>query len=73
EEKDRMTLTGVGGAFGGREDLSMQIHASLLARGTADAHAAALLGAAPEYARLLASVAASGAAHAYLLTDGGRA
>ncbi|MFG2644591.1 hypothetical protein ACGFYP_26890 [Streptomyces sp. NPDC048370] len=44
-----------------------------LARGTADAHAAALLGAAPEYARLLASVAASGAAHAYLLTEGGRA
>ncbi|MER6913413.1 molybdopterin cofactor-binding domain-containing protein [Streptomyces sp. NPDC000594] len=31
EEKVRMTLAGVGGAFGGREDLSMQIHASLLA------------------------------------------
>ncbi|MBA0052111.1 xanthine dehydrogenase subunit D [Streptomyces sp. AJS327] len=31
EEKVRMTLSGVGGAFGGREDLSMQIHASLLA------------------------------------------
>ncbi|MGW6568807.1 hypothetical protein [Streptomyces sp. NPDC054975] len=44
-----------------------------LARTTADAHAAALLGAQPEYARLLASVAASGAAHAYLLTEGGRA
>ena len=27
----RMTLAGVGGAFGGREDLSMQIHAALLA------------------------------------------
>lgn len=26
-----MTLSGVGGAFGGREDLSMQIHACLLA------------------------------------------
>ncbi|MFE1435126.1 xanthine dehydrogenase subunit D [Streptomyces griseoaurantiacus] len=31
EELVRMTLAGVGGAFGGREDLSMQIHASLLA------------------------------------------
>ncbi|MEV0260127.1 xanthine dehydrogenase subunit D [Streptomyces sp. NPDC050617] len=31
EDKVRMTLSGVGGAFGGREDLSMQIHASLLA------------------------------------------
>ncbi|WP_329578296.1 xanthine dehydrogenase subunit D [Kitasatospora sp. NBC_01250] len=31
EEKVRLTLAGVGGAFGGREDLSMQIHASLLA------------------------------------------
>ncbi|MFC9424222.1 xanthine dehydrogenase family protein molybdopterin-binding subunit [Streptomyces sp. NPDC056987] len=31
EEKVRMTLSGVGGAFGGREDISMQIHACLLA------------------------------------------
>ncbi|GGV30170.1 molybdopterin cofactor-binding domain-containing protein [Streptomyces griseoflavus] len=31
EDKVRMTLAGVGGAFGGREDLSMQIHACLLA------------------------------------------
>ncbi|MFI9784344.1 xanthine dehydrogenase subunit D [Kitasatospora sp. NPDC051984] len=31
EEKVRLTLAGVGGAFGGREDLSMQIHACLLA------------------------------------------
>lgn len=31
EEKVRLTLAGVGGAFGGREDLSMQVHASLLA------------------------------------------
>ncbi|MGP4088883.1 xanthine dehydrogenase family protein molybdopterin-binding subunit [Streptomyces sp. KR55] len=31
ENKVRMTLAGVGGAFGGREDLSMQIHACLLA------------------------------------------
>ena len=30
-EKVRLTLAGVGGAFGGREDLSMQIHACLLA------------------------------------------
>ncbi|MCD0451509.1 xanthine dehydrogenase subunit D [Actinocorallia sp. API 0066] len=30
-EKVRFTLAGVGGAFGGREDLSMQIHACLLA------------------------------------------
>ncbi|MEU9866145.1 hypothetical protein AB0D99_35290 [Streptomyces sp. NPDC047971] len=42
-------------------------------RGTADAHTATLLDAPPEYARLLASVAAAGAAHAYLLTEGGRA
>ncbi|MGW1075148.1 xanthine dehydrogenase subunit D [Streptomyces sp. NPDC002537] len=31
EAKVRMTLSGVGGAFGGREDLSMQAHACLLA------------------------------------------
>ncbi|MBB5121319.1 carbon monoxide dehydrogenase [Streptomyces eurocidicus] len=31
EDKVRMTLSGVGGAFGGREDLSMQAHACLLA------------------------------------------
>lgn len=31
DEKIRMTLAGVGGAFGGREDLSMQIHAAMLA------------------------------------------
>ncbi|MEU7279805.1 molybdopterin cofactor-binding domain-containing protein [Streptomyces sp. NPDC045431] len=31
EEKVRMTMAGVGGAFGGREDISMQIHASVLA------------------------------------------
>lgn len=30
-EQVRITLAGVGGAFGAREDLSMQIHASLLA------------------------------------------
>ncbi|MFN2478869.1 MAG: xanthine dehydrogenase subunit D [Pseudonocardiaceae bacterium] len=30
-EKVRLTLAGVGGAFGGREDLSVQVHASLLA------------------------------------------
>lgn len=38
-----------------------------------EGHTAALLTAPPEYARLLASVAASGAAHAYLLTEGARA
>jgi xanthine dehydrogenase D subunit len=31
EEKVRMTLAGVGGAFGSREDLHMQIHACMLA------------------------------------------
>jgi CO/xanthine dehydrogenase Mo-binding subunit len=31
EDKVRVTLSGVGGAFGAREDLSMQIHACLLA------------------------------------------
>lgn len=35
----------------------------------ADAHTAALVEAPPELARLLASVAAAGAAHVYLLTD----
>lgn len=34
EEKVRIALAGVGGAFGGREDLSMQIHACLLAQRT---------------------------------------
>jgi CO/xanthine dehydrogenase Mo-binding subunit len=34
EEKVRITLAGVGGAFGSREDVHMQIHASLLALGT---------------------------------------
>ncbi|WP_329570171.1 xanthine dehydrogenase subunit D [Kitasatospora sp. NBC_01266] len=34
EDKVRLTLAGVGGAFGGREDLSMQLHASLLAQRT---------------------------------------
>ncbi|MFB6836087.1 hypothetical protein [Streptomyces sp. NPDC056361] len=43
------------------------------ARTAADGHTAALLTAPPEYARLLASVAAAGAAHAYLLTEGARA
>ncbi|GAB2965964.1 molybdopterin cofactor-binding domain-containing protein [Saccharothrix stipae] len=33
-ERVRLTLSGVGGAFGGREDLSMQVHACLLARHT---------------------------------------
>ncbi|MEV4941893.1 hypothetical protein [Streptomyces zaomyceticus] len=42
-------------------------------RTASDAHTAALLTAPPEYARLLASVAAAGAAHAYLLTEGARA
>ncbi|WP_174555167.1 xanthine dehydrogenase subunit D [Actinomadura hibisca] len=31
EEQIHMTMAGVGGAFGGREDLSMQIHAGMLA------------------------------------------
>ncbi|MFF9848326.1 hypothetical protein [Streptomyces litmocidini] len=42
-------------------------------RGASDGHTAALLAAPPEYARLLASVAAACAAHAYLLTEGARA
>jgi xanthine dehydrogenase D subunit len=33
-DKVRITLSGVGGAFGAREDLSMQIHACLLAQRT---------------------------------------
>ena len=33
-DKVRLTLSGVGGAFGAREDLSMQVHACLLARHT---------------------------------------
>src|SRR3954463_12026033 len=31
EAKVRLTMSGVGGAFGGREDLSMQVHACMLA------------------------------------------
>lgn len=31
KDKVRLTLAGVGGAFGGREDLSIQVHASMLA------------------------------------------
>jgi xanthine dehydrogenase D subunit len=31
QDQVRLTLSGVGGAFGGREDLSMQIHACMLA------------------------------------------
>ncbi|MET8437920.1 hypothetical protein ABZV61_35225 [Streptomyces sp900116325] len=38
-------------------------------RRTADAHTATLLKAPPELARLLASIAAAGAAHAYLLAE----
>lgn len=38
-------------------------------RHTADAHTVTLLTAPPELARLLASIAAAGAAHAYLLTE----
>ena len=34
EDKVRLTLAGVGGAFGSREDLHMQVHAALLARAT---------------------------------------
>ena len=34
EEKVRISLAGVGGAFGAREDLSMQIHAAMLAMHT---------------------------------------
>lgn len=34
EDQIKMTLAGVGGAFGGREDLSMQIHAGMLAMRT---------------------------------------
>ena len=34
KEKVRLTLAGVGGAFGGREDLSMHVHACLLAMRT---------------------------------------
>ncbi|WP_406399280.1 hypothetical protein OH805_09370 [Streptomyces sp. NBC_00879] len=41
-------------------------------RRTGDAYSAALLDAEPELARLLASVAAAGAAHEYLLTKGAR-
>ncbi|MFB7591555.1 hypothetical protein [Streptomyces sp. NPDC056169] len=39
-------------------------------RKASEQHTNALLTAPPEYARLLASVAAAGAAHAYLLTEG---
>ncbi|RDG34978.1 hypothetical protein DVH02_27795, partial [Streptomyces corynorhini] len=41
-------------------------------RRTSDAHTGALATASPELARLLASLAAANAAHAYLLTEGAR-
>ncbi|MFE3742972.1 hypothetical protein [Streptomyces sp. NPDC059134] len=41
-------------------------------RRTCDAHTAALMEAPPELARLLASLAAASAGHAYLLTEGAR-
>ncbi|MFE4171945.1 hypothetical protein ACFRR7_07780 [Streptomyces sp. NPDC056909] len=41
-------------------------------RRTADAHTSTLMDAPPELARLLASLAAASAAHAYLLTEGSR-
>ncbi|MEU5404065.1 hypothetical protein ABZ348_32825 [Streptomyces sp. NPDC005963] len=51
------------------EDATAALRALATAeRHTADAHAAALVDAEPELARLLASVAAAGAAHTYLLT-----
>ncbi|MFF2550783.1 xanthine dehydrogenase family protein molybdopterin-binding subunit [Nocardia sp. NPDC058058] len=34
DDQIRMTMAGIGGAFGGREDLSMQIHAGMLAMRT---------------------------------------
>ncbi|WP_239381685.1 MULTISPECIES: xanthine dehydrogenase subunit D [unclassified Frankia] len=34
EDRVRLTLAGVGGAFGGREDITLQIHGALLARVT---------------------------------------
>ncbi|MFD5750625.1 hypothetical protein [Streptomyces sp. NPDC127033] len=41
-------------------------------RRTCDTHTATLMEAPPELARLLASLAAASAAHAYLLTEGPR-
>lgn len=71
-----------GGATGGPSDAASpavpvkpaDALASLAAaeRSLADARAAALLDVPGELARLLASVAAAGAAHAYLLTEGDR-
>ncbi len=44
---------------------------ALAEKRASDAHTAALADAEPELARLLASIAAAGAAHAYLLANGG--
>ncbi|WP_328536366.1 hypothetical protein [Streptomyces sp. NBC_00344] len=52
----------------GREDAVKALAAA--ERRTADTHTAALAGAPPELARLLASIAAASAVHAYLLTAG---
>ena len=41
EERVRLTLGGVGGAFGGREDISLQVHCCLLALATGDRFTAA--------------------------------
>ncbi|WP_274562534.1 hypothetical protein [Streptomyces spiramyceticus] len=54
----------------GRKDALKALAAA--ERRIADEHSAALVEAPPELARLLASVAAAGAAHAYLLIEGDR-
>ncbi|MCP3821160.1 hypothetical protein NLX86_24625 [Streptomyces sp. A3M-1-3] len=62
-------LAGFGDAVPGEPEQALAALAAAERR-TADSRAAALLGAPGELARLLASVAASGAVHAYLLTTG---
>ncbi|AXK35830.1 hypothetical protein DVA86_27570 [Streptomyces armeniacus] len=70
------TTRGRGGGAKNRDGVPADRKEALAAlaaaeRRTADARTKALAGAPPELARLLASVAASGAAHAYLLTGEG--
>ena len=55
-DKVRLTLAGVGGAFGGREDLSMHVHACLLAMHTGSLYGAnAIAALVPEALRVTAA------------------
>ncbi|AXG82911.1 hypothetical protein DVK44_26240 [Streptomyces paludis] len=69
-EKPSATLAGASAVSSDPAEALKELAAA--ERRTSDAHTASLVTAAPELARLLASLAAANAAHAYLLTEGAR-